>query len=270
MTDITLVSIIVALDTQDGPGQERILIDWPEVENLRLVTILSHPPKCREEWQEWNKFWPIHFRPVSSNSSFLAASEVSQDEIPLLESFMRCAVEESEQASKSGHIPIGAVICGHGQLLSRAYDGRCHKRATVSMCLVHNSTSNGISSGAAHPLHHAAIECIKKGAEREVENEANNQAHLDKRLKIEMDKVDYVSQAPDNLQDLPYLCTGLDMFITHEPCILCAMALLHSRIKRVFFMHANVKSGGFSRYMLHTRKALNHRFAVFQMVDDGE
>ncbi|KAF0314226.1 putative inactive tRNA-specific adenosine deaminase-like protein 3 [Amphibalanus amphitrite] len=62
---------------------------------------------------------------------------------------------------------------------------------------------------------------------------------------------------------LPYLCTGYDAFVTREPCIMCAMALLHSRIGRVFY--AVPRAGGAlgSACKLHVADGLNHRFQVF-------
>ena len=32
-----------------------------------------------------------------------------------------------------------------------------------------------------------------------------------------------------------YYLTGYDLYIFREPCIMCAMALVHSRVRRVFY-----------------------------------
>jgi len=83
---------------------------------------------------------------------------------------------------------------------------------------------------------------------------------------------------PRNKQSLPYLCTNYDVFTSVEPCIMCSMALLHSRIKRVFFI-ANCSrnlvenldfqgcpnDGALNRLKLHVSPLVNHTFEVWQI-----
>ena len=38
-----------------------------------------------------------------------------------------------------------------------------------------------------------------------------------------------------NFTDENYYLTGYDLIIYREPCIMCAMALVHSRVRRVFY-----------------------------------
>jgi tRNA-specific adenosine deaminase 3 len=40
----------------------------------------------------------------------------------------------------------------------------------------------------------------------------------------------------DDEDDDVYFMKGLSMLTSMEPCFMCAMALVHSRIKRVYFM----------------------------------
>lgn len=61
----------------------------------------------------------------------------------------------------------------------------------------------------------------------------------------------------------PYLCTGYDAYITHEPCMMCAMALIHSRVKRVFYGTKVPKGALGTSSKLHTIRELNHHYVVF-------
>lgn len=63
----------------------------------------------------------------------------------------------------------------------------------------------------------------------------------------------------------PYLCTGQVAFCTHEPSVMSAMALIHSRIRSVVFIRTDPLRGGvFSRLWLQDVRETNHHFSVFR------
>lgn len=85
-----------------------------------------------------------------------------------------------------------------------------------------------------------------------------------------------------------YLLNNLILFTTHEPCVSCCMALVHSRVRAVFFIQPSPGAGGCcgsgleeSRqcayaqdggpYAVQEQTGLNHRFDVWRWVgDDAE
>ena len=65
-----------------------------------------------------------------------------------------------------------------------------------------------------------------------------------------------------------YLLTSLSLFTTHEPCVMCSMALIHSRVKEVFYLHPMPQTGGCGGLAcLPTLKGVNHRFGICQWRD---
>ncbi|KAK5702893.1 hypothetical protein LTR97_003839 [Elasticomyces elasticus] len=81
----------------------------------------------------------------------------------------------------------------------------------------------------------------------------------------------------DNLKPDGYLCLKLEIFLTHEPCMMCSMALVHSRVGKVIFKHRMPQTGGLTAemdrndsgpvglgYGLCWRKELNWQFMCWE------
>ena len=60
-----------------------------------------------------------------------------------------------------------------------------------------------------------------------------------------------------------YRLPGLELFVTLEPCAMCAMALLHARVSRVVFGASDPKTGAAGSVLnLFAQPQLNHHTAV--------
>ncbi|PIC42877.1 hypothetical protein B9Z55_009811 [Caenorhabditis nigoni] len=63
-----------------------------------------------------------------------------------------------------------------------------------------------------------------------------------------------------------YLGTGADVFLVNEPCAMCSMALVHFRIKRLFYVRSSkngiLKDDG---WQLHLEPSINHHYEVYKV-----
>ncbi len=60
-----------------------------------------------------------------------------------------------------------------------------------------------------------------------------------------------------------YRLPGTTMYVTLEPCVMCAAAMINARIQRIVFGAADPKAGALqSVYQIGSDARLNHRFEI--------
>ena len=68
-----------------------------------------------------------------------------------------------------------------------------------------------------------------------------------------------------------YRLDGAELYVTMEPCPMCAGALVHARIARLVFGSRDLKYGGVrSKFQIADSELLNHRVAVTEGVRGAE
>ncbi|KAJ6652355.1 hypothetical protein lerEdw1_011585 [Lerista edwardsae] len=206
-----------------------------------LAQVPVCPPLTRAQYEEAASHWPVSFHENKRISRALSGCLFTPLEKAAMQSHMEAAIQAAKQGAKQGMAPVGAVVVdpAAGRVLAVGHDCR-----------------NGI-----HPLLHAAMVCIDLVAHGQGGG-AYSYPDYPSCTFLPGDGSLARSSSLDN--GLPYICTGYDMYLTREPCTMCAMALVHSRIERVFYGVPSPHGALGTNYHLHSRKDLNHRYEVFR------
>lgn len=115
------------------------------------------------------------------------------------------------------------------------------------------------------------IDCVAMTQGGGAWNRPQHQPHTTASIETSSNAKQIVSSTSDKTG--PYLCTNYDVYVTREPCVMCAMALVHSRAKRVFYgcRKTDGEPGGLgSSVSVHLLKGINHRFEVYAGVLEEE
>ncbi|ODV75774.1 Tad3p [Cyberlindnera jadinii NRRL Y-1542] len=132
---------------------------------------------------------------------------------------------------------------------------KCCEQLPISTVIVDPLTNAVIASSNderhRHPLDHSVMRCIQLVSEYEQQRR----------------------ESIDDPSDHHYLCNNYHVYTTHEPCTMCAMALIHSRIARLFYLKQSPKTGALDPesgpgYTIHDHKLLNSKFEVFKWIGD--
>lgn len=245
-----------------------------------MVDVAKHPPLTREQFNQASIFWPVNFHEDKYVSRVLRGELFDKDEVSLIEEFMRMAIAEAKNM-RSRKFPIGAVIVDpqKNRPIAACHDLRCaghplQHAVMVCLDLVAHSQSSGAWKLNCQEVNGAWV-LKNKGSESQqracccgriyskdcssVEKES-----FDERFTHCREPCNLLKDTDNKCKSMPYLCTGYDLYVTREPCSMCAMALVHSRIRRVFYGCSDNITGALgSRYKIHTQTGLNHHYEVF-------
>ena len=265
---------------------------------IRTIRAPRLPPISEEQATKWSeRYWPTVYR--ASNPFGAHPSIVSRAQSQLLHNagaWMAIAQEAAKQARLQGDgEAIGAVIVDKSgsdvaqtSLVVVAGDGRWYQGCQETD---YRKDKVGPGNVAAHAVMRAIGMVARKRREQsaglpsEVNSllgERRDCIFLDRAMTI-FEKEAYANSV---LDPKGYLCVGLNIYVSHEPCVMCSMALLHSRFDRVVFGQRMVVTGGLSAqvsdeaegghhqsgakglgYGLFWRPELNWKFLAFQWED---
>ncbi|CAO3643017.1 unnamed protein product [Cunninghamella blakesleeana] len=212
--------------------------------NPQIFSIPKHAPLNKSQYNEWNTVWPLNYREDPRQDP-----KWNQQEIDIFIENMKQLMQSSTLSSSlslSDTFSKKKKEDHHLLIRARIVDPK------TNTVLAENMDSRYEDN---HPLHHAVMNCIDEIAKKEQDRKASTYHTLEKRKHMDDD---------DDENNNDYLCSGYDIYITHEPCAMCSMALVHSRIGRVFYS-IPTKTGCLGTVLkIHTHPNLNHHYKVYK------
>ena len=206
--------------------------------NFYQKQIPRYPATTREISQEWTtNYWPMSWKGNPNHQALKAANFNISRERAMINKLLD-ALEE-HLTTDDAVIPAVTIIAkelsinGEYEILTVNFDNRDN-----------------------HPLEHSVMKAIDEIAVKE----------KDRRFDLHGTTLNHA-----NKNDLNYLCHNLLVYTTHEPCIMCSMALVHSRIGRIIYMKDLPETGGLSsNYQLGDRDGLNWKYDIWKWIGEEE
>ncbi|OTA06651.1 nucleotide deaminase TAD3 [Trichoderma parareesei] len=247
---------------------------------ISMIPVPLLAPTSQVQAAMWSsQFWPTVYRknnPLGPHPGMVArgTDDIKYDTAIWMALAHRVALQAKEAGIGEA---MGAVIVQRGEtgteLVGLAGDARYHHEDGISF--------------ANNPMSHCVLRAISMVAQKLVRYERSATGQ----------PMEHANLAYDAFQDAPlielerecfkqehpnkdgYLCHGLELYTTHEPCVACSMGVLHSRMGKAIFCKHMPRSGGLSSddrpngggrgLGLFWRRELNWSLLAWEWESDG-
>ncbi|CRH03678.1 cytidine deaminase, putative [Plasmodium relictum] len=253
---------------------------------IKEIKVSKYPPMTRKQYSEWSKFWPIYYRKPSYDLSTLTKEQTKKYinflkiSINVGKSFGTCQsgcvltyddkiIACSGDNIKNHPLQHSVMLAIEEASYKLRHLSQIKKMRNIKSCEHNNKINKCLSESCMQSLTHKNNE-LKDCKEQNNDNDTANKSTI-----IEKGNFNETILKDDN-EDLniykpiktdQYLCTNYCAYLSHEPCFMCAMAMVHSRIKCVVFDEVNKENGAlFSKEKLHCLKNINHHFKVYKTI----
>ena len=249
--------------------------------SILSITVAGLPPTSEAQARQWSQdYWPTIYKkhnPFGAHPAIIsnATAEIEGN----VGEFMDLARKAGQEASDAcvGE-SIGAVVVDRSEA-GRPIIVMVSGDARWSQTGKRREQECGPGNVMAHAVMRAVGLIAKKRRDVSlcppaVEHSVERDVFSDNPLT----SLEAVTYTRSSIEPSGYLCLDLEFYLTHEPCVMCSMALLHSRVGRVIFERQMIFTGGLFAgvneyqakdtqglgYGLFWRPSLNWKFLTWQ------
>ena len=248
----------------------------PESLRYAMHDVPTSPPDDAAVREDWSRtYWPVSLRIPDKQ----ARKEVA-------------TLSLEETARMTAHMQTVRRMCARStSACSTSGSGNTRRNACVIVDPASDAVvGRGVDTTTQHPLGHAVMNAIDDVAAWQVMRwypELQDAIHR-KHTVTGSDIIFFETQQDDGTPDgttsatdddgrvgpdaqPPYLSTGYDCYVLEEPCAMCAMALVHSRLRRIIYARDAACGKGMLSgrdegcQALHACRTLNHHFVVYRL-----
>ncbi|CAK1548993.1 unnamed protein product [Leptosia nina] len=243
-------------------------------DSFAVIHVPKQPPKLKKQFEDTKEYWPCNFHPDKYLEKLFSDNFFTQEESNMHRKYMYIALLNAKwyvMNDASIHdVPNVTLVVDPiiASVVAVATDNRKKHPTQHSTMLAIDNVARTQNGGAWSPdceldeetmIPNSLLQCLK------AEMPEINFGHRKfKSNRVTDDNNSGTENNETSSLDSPYLCTGYYIYMLREPCVMCSMALVHARAKRIFFCVDNERDGGLkSKVKLQTVSSLNHRFEVF-------
>ncbi|KAF2091147.1 hypothetical protein K490DRAFT_34264 [Saccharata proteae CBS 121410] len=243
-TTIPLEQLVAALS-----AHEPFISSPPKIYDLPVPSLAPISAEQAESWSD--TYWPVaykHTNPFGPHPSIVSRTQAEiEAEAGRYLALADIAARETREKGFGEHVGAVAVerlVDAKGRPLAPAEvvavagDGRWRGlQGDVTSSTesgVENQHEDGRCNG--NVMTHAALRAIALVAQKRLRTAGSSP--LDSPAIFADTPLTELEEAVfsrDNLRPNGYLCSELEIYLTREPCVMCSMAILHSRFGRCVF-----------------------------------